>query len=412
MNKSVKRRDSNNRVMPTNISERADGRYCLRKMVNGKKILEYYNTLNEAKKRLKLLEAEIVQEKEYGNKKYKLEEWYKIFLNHYCTNLGQRTINNYTNYFARYMTVEFGKKRINNITQLDIVQYYGDLRNKCNLSRGTIGYFNSMLSRAFQKAVDNRIISSNPTLGVMREIKKEEPKKREALSLQQEINLLNYISTGRYYRYKALLLLLLNTGLRSGEARALTINDIDFNTGSIHINKSVSYDTIESNRKQHFVVPPKTKNSNRVVYVKKEVIDEIKNYIKMKNEWDVNRDYKICRYDEYKNRMEDCGDFLFTTSRGTVITDESLNKSLKAIIKECNINERKKAEEEKRDAILIPESTTIHCLRHTFATRSYEKEMSPSIVSKLMGHSNTKITQEVYTHISQEIVMREYMNCW
>jgi integrase len=41
-------------------------------------------------------------------------------------------------------------------------------------------------------------------------------------------------------------------------------------------------------------------------------------------------------------------------------------------------------------------------MRHTFATRLFEKEASLKTVSKLLGHSDTSITANTYTHVLPE----------
>ena len=46
---------------------------------------------------------------------------------------------------------------------------------------------------------------------------------------------------------------------------------------------------------------------------------------------------------------------------------------------------------------------TFHDLRHTYATRLFEKGVNPKIVQEILGHSNISITLNTYTHVSEEI---------
>ncbi len=41
----------------------------------------------------------------------------------------------------------------------------------------------------------------------------------------------------------------------------------------------------------------------------------------------------------------------------------------------------------------------IHCLRHTFATLLARSGVSPATAQKLMRHSDTRLTMNVYTHL-------------
>lgn len=48
----------------------------------------------------------------------------------------------------------------------------------------------------------------------------------------------------------------------------------------------------------------------------------------------------------------------------------------------------------------LPRELTFHCLRHSFATHILSKNAQLLGVSKLLGHSDTKVTQEFYDHTS------------
>ncbi len=41
----------------------------------------------------------------------------------------------------------------------------------------------------------------------------------------------------------------------------------------------------------------------------------------------------------------------------------------------------------------------VHALRHTYATRLFEKGVDIKIISELLGHSSTEITYRIYVHV-------------
>ena len=49
---------------------------------------------------------------------------------------------------------------------------------------------------------------------------------------------------------------------------------------------------------------------------------------------------------------------------------------------------------------------TPHCLRHTFATRCFEKGMTPRTVQEIMGHANYNTTVS-YTHVLDDMKTKE-----
>ena len=44
----------------------------------------------------------------------------------------------------------------------------------------------------------------------------------------------------------------------------------------------------------------------------------------------------------------------------------------------------------------------VHTLRHTFATMLFNNGCEVKVVSDLLGHSNTKITENIYIHLIQQ----------
>ena len=48
------------------------------------------------------------------------------------------------------------------------------------------------------------------------------------------------------------------------------------------------------------------------------------------------------------------------------------------------------------------ERVGLHTLRHTFATMLFSNGCEVKIVSDLLGHSNTKITENIYIHLIQQ----------
>ena len=45
----------------------------------------------------------------------------------------------------------------------------------------------------------------------------------------------------------------------------------------------------------------------------------------------------------------------------------------------------------------------VHALRHTYATRLFEKGVDVKIISELLGHSSTEITYRIYIHVIEKL---------
>ncbi len=57
-----------------------------------------------------------------------------------------------------------------------------------------------------------------------------------------------------------------------------------------------------------------------------------------------------------------------------------------------NKEELRKAEEEKRKALLLPDKISCHVMRHTFCTRLCEHTDSIDVIMYIMGHSDIRTT--------------------
>ena len=44
----------------------------------------------------------------------------------------------------------------------------------------------------------------------------------------------------------------------------------------------------------------------------------------------------------------------------------------------------------------------MHALRHTYATRTTESEMQPTVLQELLGNASIKITMDRYVHVAKD----------
>ena len=82
---------------------------------------------------------------------------------------------------------------------------------------------------------------------------------------------------------------------------------------------------------------------------------------------------------------------IFCNIEGKYINGNNVYMNFKRILKRIN-----------KEKNILP-NITFHDLRHTYATRLFEKGVNPKIVQEILGHSNISITLNTYTHVSEEI---------
>ena len=171
------------------------------------------------------------------------------------------------------------------------------------------------------------------------------------------------------YRLGSAFILLMYSGMRVGELCALTWEDIDFEERTINISKTaVEMTTIASDGTKHRPVTiqenTKTDSGMRVIPMTQRSYDAL---IDIK---------KVTGNEKY----------LMTSSNHKHIRPSRLDKTFNGILHTAGITNE-------------GETYGVHTLRHTFATMLFDKGCEVKVVSELLGHANTKITENTYIHV-------------
>jgi len=151
---------------------------------------------------------------------------------------------------------------------------------------------------------------------------------------------------------KALFNILFWTGIRSGELLALTLNDFNFETRTVSINKSYS-----RLGKNDLIQEPKTPKSKREITIPKFLCELIKEYVG--NLYEYNADERLFQVAKHHIRQE--------MDKGC---DESNVKRIR-----------------------------VHDLRHSHASLLIEEGFSPILISERLGHDNIETTLQTYSHL-------------
>ena len=136
-----------------------------------------------------------------------------------------------------------------------------------NLSNNTINKIMILLKKIFDTAVRIRYIKENPCMHLKK--LKIEKKKMEFWTVSEYKQFISTIKSEDSH-YKYLFMTLFFTGMRIGEALALTWDDIDFSRLEINIDKTTSIV-----RGQTIISEPKTKSSIRSVTINKKLAETL-----------------------------------------------------------------------------------------------------------------------------------------
>lgn len=166
-----------------NITKRDDGRYMIRKVVDGQRITLYANTQAEAREKLQNIKKRKVKTKQQKPTLQEYcERWYEIYKEPFVKHNTKLEICRILNIIYKSM----GDIRINKLTT-QIIQIQLNKMTKNRTKEKVCTYLNAVL----QKAADTNIINSNPFNAVI--LDKKIKSKRNALTYLEQEKLLEAI---------------------------------------------------------------------------------------------------------------------------------------------------------------------------------------------------------------------------
>ena len=328
-----------------NSKPRSDGRYQGYAILNGEKRYFYGRTKKEVEDKIIFCLKEDERQKKKVNKSEKssptfgeyAENWIRLYKE---PNLKPSSIS------SMRITLEpaikaFGERRISSISsdELQTMLLGISAPRMRELCFGT-------LRQIFKKAALQQIIKKNPCDLV--ELKKHKTARRKALTAEEEQI---FLQEGKNTEYYLLYRTMLATGMRIGEALALTPEDVDTDDNVIHVTKNVVF----INGKRIDQDTPKSEAGNRDLPIAHELAAELK-----------------------------------AADKKTIFpfSYDSVSHAIRRIAHRTGIK------------------VSSHILRHTYATRLEEAGIPPKIKQYLLGHSTLEMTENVYTDVQQSYVKR------
>ncbi len=379
------------------LSQRPDGRYIARAQVDGKSIVLYGWDITELKKQLIVEVDELrrsTQTVEISNDRLTLNQWFEEWYSKYkAPILKDGGSPSYKRKFVNYYGVRIGSKPLTEIKQLHVQTAIADMI-ECGRSSKSVREATGILQSCIEAAKANGLMQTNPVVGTI--VPKCEKVERRVLTFEEQEIFLNYLRASHSW-YEELYQFMLLTGMRIGEVGGLQWNDIDFDGRFIHVKRALSYQ-YEDGKKIMKLTSPKTDNSVRTI----PFFGETKEILLSQKQKIYSRKKELAKR---WRQPKELGNLVFLTSMGSPIGRYSIENDMRNITKQIQDilkGEAKYSGKIPRDF----ERLHPHALRHTFATRCFEKGMTPRTVQEIMGHANYNTTVS-YTHVLDDIKQRE-----
>lgn len=404
-----KRTDNRGRILKDGESQRPDGMYRYRYTdATGKRRDVYSNRLVAtdkvipgSKSELSLREKEklINRDLDDGIKaqvenKATLNDLFQLYISG-KTKLKASTKTNYIYMYEKYVKDVLGVKQIKTIRYSTIYSFYCNLIDNQGFKPNSMEIIHTILHPVFRLAVRDNYIRTNPTDGVMAEIKKTydwEKPKRIALTIPEQESFMRFISESRQYsRWQPIMTVFLGTGCRVGEIIGLRWEDCDFENGIISINHNTLYRKYDGDEEARFhITTPKTDAGTRII----PMLSDVKKALL--TEYNLQQEFGFC--DEV---IDGYTGFIFQNRYGSLLSAHDINRAIERIYKAHNEQEIAAAAKEKRPPLLI-RHFSVHNLRHTFCTRFCENESNLKVIQEIMGHADIETTMNIYAEATAQ----------
>lgn len=296
-----------------------------------------------------------------------VEAWINRWLRDYvAVECKPTTLVNYQTIANKHIIPAIGTKKISRLKAADVQRL---IREKINeLSPRTVNLIHHVIRAALNQAVKNKLVHDNVALNVSKpRVPRREMKTLSADDVKRLEELAPALRSERLY---PAFILLIYTGLRRGELLGLKWSDIDFDTGTLTVVRSLA-----KTKGGLILQDTKTATSNRRVPLSQTALAILKKH-------------KAAQAQEkllYGDKYNDQG-LVFARENGLPIYPDTLRKVLLRIL----------------DKAGLPH-VRVHDLRHTFATLLLEAGENPKVVAELMGHANIGMTLGKYSHVRPNI---------
>lgn len=330
-----------------------------------------------------------------------VSQWFDIYLSEYTSNLKPLTLKSYTAQVETHIKPGLGKIKLQALKAPKVQKFINDLSRTGKevkrkdpktgkeivtrepLAPKTVKNVHGILLKGLSVAIDAGYLKSNPAERVTLP-RASKPDMHPLDKTQMSA----YLAAAAKDDYRFLLQILPLTGLRESEAMGLTWDCIDFDRGTVLIEKQLI--KLPKSKGGFRLDTPKNGKSRIIKpapFVMKLLEDRKAEQIQ--DRFKAGRTWKGFQSDDERKT-----DLVFTTKTGEHIHPQTLYNHLKKVLLTIGITE-----------------TCVHDLRHTYATLGLQGQDDIKTVSQNLGHATVAFTLDRYGHVS-ESMMDESSRRW
>ncbi len=283
-----------------------------------------------------------------------VKEYLISWLTQYESQVAATTLETYTYAVRKQLIPHIGTIKLSKLRPVSIQAMYKKLLDDDKLSAKTIKNVHGVLHKALDQAIKLQMIHYNPADSV--ECPRMTRKEVNPMHIEDLGRLVSAIESSQF---RVPILIALATGMRRGEVLGIKWDDVDFENNLIIVRRSIA-----QVKGGVFEKEPKSGRPRVVripecltITLKSHMADQQARSLYKKDGW-------ICVRDD-----------------GSVQTPRAIGNAFTRLKETHGFD------------------FTMHGLRHAQATVLISGKVPVKVVSERLGHANTNITQDIYTHV-------------
>lgn len=290
-----------------------------------------------------------------------VEAWANQFLEVYKRqSMKDYVFKNYEWSLRHYVLEILGQYKLKDVKPIMCQRVLNELEGK---SSSLIHKTHVQMREMFEKAVDNKLISSNPASGIIRPQGTKDS--RRSLTSREEAA---FLAAAKKHPHGLLYMFMWGCGCRPSEAANICGRDIQTRDGKLILH----------------IRGTKTKASDRYVPIPASVAEMLP--------------------DKPEPFLP-----VVRSSEGNKIDARNQRRSWKSMERLMNIELGCRMY---RNQLIPPfplaDDLCSYCLRHTYCTNLQKRGVDIRTAQYLMGHSSIRMTADIYTHTGQEDILNDF----
>jgi integrase len=337
---------------------------------NGKRIRRI-RTYKGTKRDAQSYANRLLQELETGTyverSKLTLSEHLERWLTDYAEpNVSGKTFERYGQIVHNDLLPALGHLPLTALTPVHIQDYYswalkeGRKNGSGGLSAQTVLHHHRLLKQALGHAVKWQLLARNPADAV------EPPRvQRQEMQALDAPDLILFMEAAKGTRLNMPILLAATTGMRRGELLALRWSDVDLGAGILSVTRS-----LQQTREGVVSKPPKTRGAARTLALPALTIEALREHRLAQTE------QRLALGPAWQEN-----DIILCLADGRAWKPSSFSAEFHKFARGSGFGIR------------------FHDLRHSHASQLLREGVPIKVVSERLGHSNSSITLDVYSHV-------------